>query len=143
MASLNLCQFIGNLGADPETRRTAGGDPVVNMRIAVTDTWKDRDGNKKERTEWVSLVVWGEGLCKVAETYLKKGSRIYVSGSMQTRAWEDQSGQKRYSTEVVLGKFDGKLIMLDGPSGDKQAGSQRQEPDRGGRDFDDADSIPF
>ncbi len=150
MASLNRVSLIGNLGADPEIRRLNSGDMVVNLRIACTDTWRDKQsGERKERTEWVSAVLCNEGLCKVAEQYLKKGSRIFLEGSLQTRSWEDQSGQKRYSTEVVLQKFRGELIMLDGPSGDKQAGGHRQERtsyddrDTRGGDALDEDAIPF
>jgi len=113
--SVNKVTLIGNLGADPEIRRLNSGDSVVNLRIATTDTWRDKaSGERKERTEWHSVVIFNEGLVKVAEQYLKKGSKVYIEGSLQTRSWDDQSGQKRYATEIVLQRFRGELQMLDG-----------------------------
>ena len=128
MASLNRVDIIGNLGADPEIRRLNDGSPVVNLRVACTDTWRDKNsGERKERTEWVSVVIFNDGLAKVAEQYLKKGSKVFISGSLQTRKWE-KDGVDRYTTEVVLQKFRGELVMLDGPSGEKQdAAPSRQE----------------
>lgn len=124
MASVNKVTIIGNLGADPEVRRMGSGDPVVNLRVACTDSWRDKaSGEKKERTEWISVVIFNEGLAKVAEQYLRKGSKVYLEGSLQTRKWQDQSGSDRYSTEVVLQKFRGEMVLLDGPKGDN-----KQEP---------------
>jgi single-strand DNA-binding protein len=140
---LNRCEFIGHLGADPETRRMQSGKPVVNMRLAVSETWRDREtGERKEKTEWITITVFSEGLCKVAENYLRKGSKIYVSGSWQTRKWQDQSGADRYSTELVMQGFDAKLVMLDGkPEGNRDGGTSY---DRGSsHDPDDDPEIPF
>jgi len=154
MADLNECTFIGRLGADPEIRRTQSGSPIANLRLAVSETWKDKNtGERKEKTEWVSVVVFNDGLCKLAEQYLKKGSRLMVRGKLATRRWQDQSGADRYSTEVVLQGFDAKIIMLDGPTGDRsESHSREQERDSYGnsvgsapanfsRDLD--DDIPF
>ena len=146
---LNRCEFIGNLGADPEIRSMQNGDKVANLRLACTERWKSKDGEQRERTEWISVVVWG-ALSGVAERYLRKGSKVYVAGKWTTRKWTDQSGQDRYSTECVLQGFDAKLVMLDGKP---QDGSSRDDdgsydqprngaPAGGGRsDFD--DEIPF
>ncbi|MCO5157529.1 MAG: single-stranded DNA-binding protein [Aquamicrobium sp.] len=129
--SLNRCEFIGNLGADPEVRRLSSGDPVVNLRLAVSETWRDKtSGERKEKTEWVSVVIFNEGLAKVAEQYLRKGSKVFVAGQLQTRRWQDQQGQDRYSTEVVLQKFRGELQMLDtrnSDDGDREQRPARQE----------------
>lgn len=112
--SLNMVTLIGNLGADPETRRLQSGDPVVSFRIATSESWKDKDsGERKERTDWHSIVVFNPHLCEVAEKYLKKGSKASVIGKLQTRKWQDQSGADRYSTEVVLPRFGGTLVLLD------------------------------
>jgi single-strand DNA-binding protein len=106
---------VGNLGADPEVRRMQDGRPVVNLRIATSETWRDRSsGERRERTEWHRVVIFNEGLAKVAENYLRKGSKVYIEGQIQTRKWQDQSGQDRYSTEVVLQGFNSTLTMLDG-----------------------------
>lgn len=110
---LNQCQFIGRLGADPETRRTANGDPVVNLRLAVSERWRDKSGERQERTEWITVVIFNENIAKVAEQYLRKGSMLFVSGKLQTREWQDKEGQKRYSTEIVLQRFRGELTLLD------------------------------
>ena len=124
---LNQCQFIGNLGADPEIKHTQSGDMIVNMRIAVTNRWHDKNsGERKEHTEWVPVVIFNQPLAKVAEQYLKKGSKCYVSGSYRTRKWQDQSGNDRYSTEVVLQNFDGKLVLLGdgkGKGGGEETGA--------------------
>lgn len=113
--SVNKVILVGNLGADPEIRRLNSGDAVVNLRIATSESWRDRQsGERRERTEWHNVVIFNENLVKVAEQFLKKGSKIYIEGALQTRSWEDQSGQKRYTTEVVLQKFRGELQMLDG-----------------------------
>ncbi|MET3559936.1 single-strand DNA-binding protein [Bartonella japonica] len=113
--SLNKVILIGNLGADPEIRRLNSGDQVANLRIATSESWRDRNTNeRKERTEWHSIVIFNENLIKVAEQYLKKGSKIYIEGQLQTRKWQDQNGNDRYTTEVVLQKYRGELQMLDG-----------------------------
>jgi len=112
--SVNKVILIGNLGADPEVRRTQDGRSIVNLRLATSETWRDRNsGERKERTEWHRVVIFNENICKVAEQYLKKGAKIYVEGQLQTRKWQDQSGQDRYSTEVVLQGFNSVLTMLD------------------------------
>jgi len=113
--SLNKVMLIGNLGADPEVRSFQNGGRVCNLRIATTETWKDRNtGERQERTEWHTVAIFSEGLVNVAENYLKKGSKVFIEGKLQTRKWQDQSGNDRYSTEVVLRGFDGTLTMLDG-----------------------------
>ncbi|ATN34336.1 single-stranded DNA-binding protein [Rhizobium sp. ACO-34A] len=113
--SVNKVILIGNLGADPEIRRTQDGRPIANLRIATSESWRDRNsGERKEKTEWHTVVIFNEGLCKVAEQYLRKGSTVYVEGQLQTRKWQDQNGQDRYSTEVVLQGFNSNLTMLGG-----------------------------
>lgn len=160
--SVNKVILIGNLGADPEIRRTNAGDPVASFRVATSESWKDKTtGERKERTEWHTVVVFNEGLAKVAEQYLKKGAKVYVEGQLATRKWQGQDGQDRYTTEVVLQKFRGALEMLDKlPSnrapgadspddygtqssrgGDFGRTSQQQQPSRGVQDLD--DDIPF
>lgn len=133
--SLNKVQLIGNLGRDPEIRTMQNGKKVVNMSIATSETWKDRtSGERQERTEWHRVVIFNDGLATVAERYLKKGSKVYIEGQLQTRKWQDQSSTDRYSTEVVLRAFNGTLTMLDsrkdGDSGPSY-GDQR-DPDRYG-----------
>jgi single-strand DNA-binding protein len=116
--SVNKVILIGNLGADPEVRRTQDGRPVANLRVATTETWRDKNsGERREKTEWHRVVIFSEGLAKIAEQYLKKGSKVYLEGQLQTRKWEDQSGQERYTTEVVLQGFNSALTMLDGRPG--------------------------
>ncbi|MGE0232007.1 MAG: single-stranded DNA-binding protein [Flavobacteriaceae bacterium] len=113
--SVNKVILIGNLGADPEIRRTQDGRPIANLRVATSESWRDKGtGERRERTEWHRVVIFNEGLCRIAEQYLRKGSKIYLEGQLQTREWEDQSGQKRYTTEVVLQGFNSVLTMLDG-----------------------------
>ncbi|MDG1737728.1 MAG: single-stranded DNA-binding protein [Paracoccaceae bacterium] len=113
--SVNKVILIGNLGRDPEVRSFQNGGKVCNLRIATSETWKDRNsGERREKTEWHSVAVFSEGLVRVCEQYLRKGSKIYIEGKLQTRKWKDQSGQDRYSTEVVLQGFDATLVMLDG-----------------------------
>ena len=112
--SLNKVMLIGNLGADPEIRSFQNGGRVANLRIATSETWKDRDGQRQEKTEWHTVAIFSEGLVNVVENYLKKGSKVFVEGQLQTRKWQDQSGNDRYSTEVVLRGFNGTLTMLDG-----------------------------
>ena len=113
--SVNKVILIGNVGADPEIRRTQDGRPIANLRIATSEQWRDRNsGERKEKTEWHSVVVFNEGLCKVVEQYVKKGAKLYIEGALQTRKWQDQNGNDRYSTEVVLQGFNSTLTMLDG-----------------------------
>src|ERR1700712_5935973 len=113
--SVNKVILVGNLGRDPETRRMGSGDPVVNLRIATSETWKDKNsGERKEKTEWHSVVIFNENLARVAEQYLKKGSTVYIEGQLQTRKWTDNSGVEKYTTEVVLQRFRGELTMLGG-----------------------------
>ncbi|KQT60389.1 MULTISPECIES: single-stranded DNA-binding protein [unclassified Aureimonas] len=113
--SVNKVILVGNLGADPEVRRLNSGDAVVNLRLATTESWRDKaSGERKEKTEWHNVVIFNENLVKVAEQYLKKGSTVYIEGQLQTRSWDDQSGQKKYTTEVVLQRFRGELQMLGG-----------------------------
>ncbi|MFG6591217.1 single-stranded DNA-binding protein [Sulfitobacter sp. 1A12157] len=121
--SVNKVILIGNLGRDPEVRSFQNGGKVCNLRIATSETWKDRNtGERREKTEWHSVAIFQEGLVRVAEQYLKKGSKVYIEGQLQTRKWQDQSGQDRYSTEVVLQGFGGTLTMLDGPGGGSGGG---------------------
>jgi len=112
--SVNKVILVGNLGADPEMRSTQDGRPIANLSIATTDSWRDKaSGERRERTEWHRVVIFSEGLCRIAEQYLKKGSKVYLEGALQTRKWTDQSGQDKYSTEVVLQGFNSTLTMLD------------------------------
>jgi len=123
--SVNKVILIGNLGADPEIRRTQDGRPIANLRVATTESWRDRNsGERREKTEWHRVVIFSEGLSKIAEQYLKKGSKVYLEGQLQTRKWEDQSGQDRYTTEVVLQGFNSTLTMLDGRQGGGEVGAQ-------------------
>ncbi|MBB5045769.1 single-strand DNA-binding protein [Rhodopseudomonas rhenobacensis] len=116
--SVNKVILIGNLGADPEIKRTQDGRPIANLRIATSETWRDKNsGERKEKTEWHRVVIFSEGLCRIAEQYLKKGAKVYIEGQLQTRKWTDQSGVEKYSTEVVLQNFNSTLTMLDGRSG--------------------------
>ena len=113
--SVNKVILIGNLGADPEIRRTNDGRPIANLRVATSESWRDKNtGERREKTEWHRVVIFNEGLTKIAEQYLKKGSKVYLEGQLQTRKWTDQSGVERYSTEVVLQGFNSQLTMLDG-----------------------------
>jgi single-strand DNA-binding protein len=122
--SVNKVILVGNLGADPEIRRTQDGRPIANLRLATSETWRDKNsGERRERTEWHRVVIFSEGLAKVAEQYLKKGARIYVEGQLQTRKWQDQqTGQDRWSTEVVLQGFNAQLVMLDRVGGPSMGG---------------------
>ena len=123
--SVNKVILIGNLGKDPEVRTLNSGDKVVNLRIATSETWRDRtSGERKEKTEWHQVVIFNENLVKVAESYLRKGSTVYIEGALQTRKYTDQSGAERYSTEIVLQKFRGELTMLGGRGGDASAGEE-------------------
>ena len=127
--SVNKVILVGNLGADPEIRTLNSGDRVANLRIATSETWRDRgSGERRERTEWHRVVIFNDNLVKVAESYLRKGSKVYVEGALQTRKWTDQSGQEKFSTEIVLQKFRGELTMLDGRGGE----GERDEGGYGG-----------
>ena len=150
MASLNKVMLIGNLGADPEMRDTQDGRRFATFRMAMNEKWKDRAGNPQERTEWTTVVVYAEGLAKVVERFLKKGSQVYVEGKMQTRKWQDKSGADRWTTEVVLNGFSAALVMLDGAGGNRPPpGSAADYAGPGSdRDADPApadldDEIPF
>jgi single-strand DNA-binding protein len=123
--SVNKVILIGNLGKDPEIRRTQDGRPIANLRLATTETWRDKaTGERREKTEWHSVVIFNEGLCRVAEQYLKKGAKVYIEGQLQTRKWQGQDGQDRYSTEVVLQGFNSTLTMLDSRGGSASVGMQ-------------------
>ena len=151
--SVNKVILIGNLGADPEIRTLNSGDRVANLRVATSESWRDRaSGEKKERTEWHRVVIFNDNLVKVAENYLRKGSKVYIEGAIQTRKWTDQSGQEKYTTEVVLQKFRGELTMLDGKgeggsSGDDYgfSGGAKTQPSGPRENFsaDLDDEIPF
>lgn len=133
--SINKVILVGNLGADPEIRQTQDGRPIANLRIATSESWRDRNsGERKERTEWHRVVIFNEGLCRIAEQYLRKGSKVYVEGQLQTRRWEDNQGQERYSTEVVLQGFNSQLAMLDSRAGGGM-GDGSQAGYSGGRDY--------
>src|SRR5262245_5136278 len=163
--SVNKVILVGNLGKDPEIRRTQDGRPIANLRIATSETWRDKTtGERREKTEWHSVVVFNEGLCRVVEQYLKKGAKVYIEGSLQTRKWQGQDGQDRYTTEVVLQGFNSVLTMLDArgaggagtsaatpedeagysPSGNG-SGAKRGAASAPGKSFDKAvdDEIPF
>jgi len=142
--SVNKVIIIGNLGRDPEVRTFQNGGKVANLRIACTEKWKDKDGNRQEKTEWIPVAIFQEGLIRVAEQYLRKGSKVYVSGKFTTRKWQDQSGADRYSTEVVLQGFGGTLVMLDGKQdGNRDTGAQQSSGGYGGGDMGDDQNIPF
>lgn len=138
---LNSCSFIGNLGRDPEVKSTQRGDKVANLSIGCTEKWKDRDGNRQERTTWVPVVIWG-ALADVAERYLRKGSKVYVSGKFSVRKWQDRDGQDRYATEIILNGHDAKLVMLDGPQGDQRGERKQPYDDRAGEFADHRRSEP-
>ena len=124
--SVNKVILVGNLGADPEIRRLNSGDPVVNLRIATGESWRDKStGERREKTEWHNVVIFNDNLAKVAENYLRKGSKVYIEGQLQTRKWQDRDGNDRYTTEVVLQRYRGELTMLDGRGeggGDRMGG---------------------
>ena len=134
--SVNKVILVGNLGADPEIRRLNSGDSVANLRIATSENWRDKaSGERRERTEWHNVVIFNENLVKVCEQYLKKGSTVYIEGQLQTRSWDDQSGQKKYTTEVVLQRFRGEMQMLggrDGGGGDSGGGGGNRGGGGGG-----------
>ena len=148
--SVNKVILVGNLGADPEVRRLNSGDPVVNIRIATSENWRDKSsGERREKTEWHNVVIFNENLAKVAENYLRKGSKVYVEGQLQTRKWQDRDGNDRYTTEIVLQRYRGELTMLDGRGeggGQQQSLSQQDSAQGHKEDFssDTLDSdIPF
>lgn len=160
--SVNKVILVGNLGADPDMRRTQDGRPIANLSVATSESWRDKNtGERKEKTEWHRVVIFNEGLCRIAEQYLKKGSKVYIEGALQTRKWQDKDGKDKYSTEVVLQGFNSVLTMLDGRSGggggsfasDDTGGdfvsggaSQRRSVPSGGgggRNDDMNDDIPF
>lgn len=148
MSSLNKVQLIGNLGKDPEMRTLSNGKMIANLSIATAQRWKDREsGERKEKTEWHRVVVFNEALADLCQKYVRKGSKIYVEGSLQTRKWTDQSGADRYSTEVVLQNFNGAIVLLDARRDNGQPGEDRSEPAARTQpakkaDFND-DDIPF
>lgn len=132
--SVNKVILIGNLGRDPEVRSFQNGGKVCNLRIATSETWKDRNtGERREKTEWHSVAIFQEGLVRIAEQYLKKGSKVYIEGQLQTRKWQNQEGKDQYSTEVVLQGFGGTLTMLDGPSGGSGGGGGNNDNYGGGQ----------
>jgi single-strand DNA-binding protein len=164
--SVNKVILVGNLGKDPEIRRTQDGRPIANLSVATSESWRDKTtGERKEKTEWHRVVIFSEGLCKIAEQYLKKGAKVYLEGQLQTRKWQDKDGNDKYSTEVVLQGFNSTLTMLDGRSGGAGAGggspdefgssgpsgggsmSRERKPAMaaagGGRNADMDDEIPF
>jgi len=142
---LNKCTFIGRVGNDPEVKTMQSGDKVANLTLAVSESWKDKStGERKEKTEWVRLVIFNQPLVKLAESYIKKGSKIYVQGQMETRSWE-KDGEKKYSTEIVLKPFNGEIVLLDGKSESKEEPKAAQPKKSPQRPMDDdlEDSIPF
>jgi single-strand DNA-binding protein len=154
MAGVNKVILVGNLGADPEARSLNNGGEVVNMRVATSESWKNKDGERQERTEWHNVVIFNENLGRVAKSYLRKGSKVYLEGQIQTRKWTDQSGNDRYTTEVVLQRFRGELVLLDSREsggsrsdyadqdfGDNSRLQARPQPATFGNDLD--DDVPF
>lgn len=144
--SVNKAILVGNLGADPEIRRTQDGRAIANLRLATSESWRDKStGERKERTEWHRVVIFNEALVKIAEQYLHKGSKIYVEGQIQTRKWQDKDGQDRYSTEVVLQGFNSVLTMLDAPQkdGNRAAESTERAAARPSAKEEMSDEIPF
>jgi single-strand DNA-binding protein len=134
MAGINKVILIGNLGADPEIRRTQDGRPVCNINVATSESWRDKaTGERKEKTEWHRVTIWNEGLCKVAEQYLRKGVKVYAEGQLQTRKWQDKDGKDRYSTEVVLNGYGAVLTMLDGPAKSEAKAETNQYAEATGR----------
>lgn len=143
--SVNKVIIVGNLGRDPEVRNFQNGGKVVNLRLATSDTWKDKQGQKQERTEWHSVAIFNEKLGEIAEKYLRKGSKVYIEGKLETRKWQDVSGQDKYSTEITLRNFGGELTLLDSKG---QAGEANPVRESSGKttakaDYDDGSDIPF
>jgi single-strand DNA-binding protein len=130
MVGVNKVILVGNLGADPEARSLNNGGEVVNMRVATSESWKSKDGERQERTEWHNVVIFNENLGRVAKSYLRKGSKVYLEGQIQTRKWTDQSGNDKYTTEVVLQRFRGELVLLDSAGGGR--GGDYADQDFGG-----------
>ena len=141
MSSVNKVTLLGRLGKDPETRNFQNGGKVVNFSVATSERYKDRDGNQQEKTEWHSVAIFNERLGEIAEKYLRKGAQVYLEGQLQTRKWQDQSGQDRYSTEIVLPKFRGELQLIGGKG--EAGGDAPSEAPRQRKAADDLDSIPF
>ena len=142
MAGVNKVILVGNLGADPEGRSLNNGGEVVNLRVATSETWKEKDGNRQEKTEWHTVAIFNENLGRVAKSYLRKGSKVYLEGQLQTRKWQDQTGNDRYSTEVVLQKFRGELVLLDAREGGGGGGGGAEYSSGGGGSFADGGSKP-
>ncbi len=141
--SVNKVILVGNLGRDPEVRTFANGGKVVNLRIATSETWKDRNtGERREKTEWHSVAIFNEALGKIAEQYLRKGSTVYIEGQLETRKWQDQSGQDRYTTEVVVKQFRGELTLLGGRDGGSSGQTYNEDPGYGGSDYGGGGSTP-
>jgi len=145
MASVNKVILIGNLGADPEIRRTQDGKAIANLRLATTESWRDKSsGERKEKTEWHRVVIFSEPLCKIAEQYLRKGSKLYLEGSLQTRKWTNQKGEEQYSTEVALQGFNASLVMLDARTSETNtARRDKEDPISTGRQSREESDIPF
>lgn len=148
--SVNKVILIGNLGADPEIRQTKDGRPIANLSVATSESWKDRNtGERREKTEWHRVVIFNEGLTRIVEQYLKKGSKVYLEGQLQTRKWTDQNGNDKYTTEVVLQGFNSNLTMLDGRSGGERSfersggGMSDQSASSNGQSYELDDDIPF
>lgn len=143
--SVNKVILVGNLGSDPEVRNLPSGGKVVNLSVATSESWKSKDtGEKRERTEWHRVVIFSEGLARVAEQYLKKGSKVYLEGQLQTRKWTDQSGVEKYSTEIVLQGFNASMVLLDhNGQAEKPRQHDRRSPGSTIPAFDDDDGIPF
>lgn len=153
MASLNKVMIIGNLGADPEVKSFQNGGRIANLRVATSESWTDKaTGERKERTEWHSVTLQQDGLVGVAERFLRKGSKVFVEGKLQTRKWQDRDGSDRYTTEIVVGGFGGSLVMLDGKSDGDKPQRDNTHPNQNGRGtqhdlraqaHDDLDDVPF
>ncbi len=144
--SVNKVILIGNLGADPEVRKTQAGKPIVNLRIATSESWKDRNsGERKTKTEWHTVVIFNENLARIAEQYLRKGSTVYIEGALQTRKWQDQGGNDRFSTEIVLQGFNSILTILNSRGDNEAAGTAAGggSDDHGGGYSDEGEDIPF
>lgn len=139
MTGINKVILVGSLGRDPEIRRLNSGDPVCNLRVATSEQWRDKStGERKEKTTWHNVVIFNDNIAKVAENYLRKGSKVYIEGQLQTRKWTDQNGQEKYTTEIVLQRYRGELQMLDSKG---QGGGGHTEPAIDAPDLD--DSVPF
>ena len=151
---MNKVILVGNLGKDPEVRHSNAGQKIVNLTLATTESWKDKSGQKQDKTEWHRIVIFNPGLADIAERYLKKGSKAYIEGSLQTRKWTDQNGQEKYTTEIVLGNYRGEILLLDSRGGgasaesgsfgggDKGSSGWDSTPESQGG-FDPDDQIPF